>query len=95
MDRFLIKLPSSNTIARTCSKKRKREVVISRGKPQGEQMFLDIGQKIFGKNSACSKCGMIYVEGQSDDEQRHKIYCRKVSNIIHIDHIFLQNVNEC
>ena len=41
-------------------------------------MFLDLGQKTFGKSIECPICGMLYVLGDHDDEQRHKQNCSKM-----------------
>ena len=41
-------------------------------------MFLDLGQKTFGKSKECTICGMLYVLGDHDDEQRHKQNCSKM-----------------
>lgn len=42
------------------------------------QMFLDLGQKLFGKNKECLNCGMFFVIGDVDDERRHDQVCAKV-----------------
>lgn len=42
------------------------------------QMFLDLGQKLFGKNKECMNCGMFFVIGDVDDERRHDQICAKV-----------------
>lgn len=42
------------------------------------QMYLDLGQKLFGKNKECPNCGMFYVIGDIDDECRHDRLCLKV-----------------
>ena len=47
-------------------------------KGQPRQMFLDLGQKTFGKSKECTICGMLYVLGDHDDEQRHKQNCSKM-----------------
>lgn len=79
MDRFLIKVPT----CATSSKKRKRDDAVESSahnppKSKAEQMFLDLGQKKFGKNAACERCGMVYVNGHSEDEQRHTKFCKAV-----------------
>jgi ribosomal protein S27AE len=56
------------------------------------QMYLDLGQKLFGKNKECPKCGMFYVIGDTDDECRHSRLCAKVirnvlCNLWHISRI--------
>ena len=52
----------------------------SASQPTQHQMFLDLGQKQFGKNKECLKCGMFYVIGDVDDERRHNQLCAKVLN---------------
>jgi zinc-finger of acetyl-transferase ESCO len=42
------------------------------------QMFLDLGQKLFGKSKECSNCGMFYVIGDVDDERQHNQICAQV-----------------
>ena len=46
--------------------------------PTQHQTFLDLGQKLFGKNNECLKCGMFYVIGDVEDERRHSQLCAKV-----------------
>lgn len=46
--------------------------------PVRRQMYLDLGQKLFGKNKECPNCGMFYVIGDIDDECRHGRLCVKV-----------------
>lgn len=79
MDKFLIRLPTNSApgAVGSCKKRKREPAPVS----HSEQMFLDIGQKVFGKNSACSRCGMVYVSGQPDDEARHAAFCKKVSYI--------------
>ena len=43
-----------------------------------QQMYLDLGQKLFGKSMECASCGMLYVIGDVDDERRHDQNCAKV-----------------
>lgn len=76
MDRFIERSSSVHH-----KKKRKDTVQVSKpisctSKPQ--QMFLDLGQKQFGKNKECSDCGMFYVIGDVDDERRHGQNCAQV-----------------
>lgn len=78
MDRFLLKTPSFGG-------KRKQDNVCEPSSSskkvtpaKGEQMFLDIGQK-FGATKHCSKCGMLLVISDSDDNRRHSKFCKEVS----------------
>jgi N-acetyltransferase len=45
---------------------------------QPRQMFIDLGQKNFGKNRECQLCKMLYVVGDVEDENRHMKNCSKV-----------------
>uniref|UniRef100_A0A7S1G1E2 N-acetyltransferase domain-containing protein n=1 Tax=Corethron hystrix TaxID=216773 RepID=A0A7S1G1E2_9STRA len=40
------------------------------------QMYLDFGQKSFGKNTTCEKCGMLYMNGMEEDEATHRKVCQ-------------------
>jgi len=44
------------------------------------QMYLDFGQRSFGKQIECKKCTMRYVEGDIEDETNHKSFCLSQSN---------------
>ena len=46
--------------------------------PKRHQMFLDYGQKSFGKHVECPLCGMLYVVGDIVDESSHRANCSKV-----------------
>jgi hypothetical protein len=61
-------------------KQKKEKSKFTKPKPayQHQQMFLDLGQKLFGKNNECKSCGMFYVIGDTDDERRHDQNCAKV-----------------
>jgi hypothetical protein len=85
MDKFITSLPRNGN---SSSSKNKRKLV-QEGVNYAlksrkivdtsclKQSFLDLGQKSFGATSSCSKCGMFYVIGDIDDENRHKKYCSK------------------
>lgn len=75
MDKFIesfscrpkkVKIPQSKQIKSTATPTIQR------------QMYLDLGQKLFGKNKECPNCGMFYVIGDIDDECRHSRLCAKV-----------------
>ncbi len=42
------------------------------------QTFLDLGQKSFGASKTCKLCGMLFIQGDVDDEARHNSHCTKV-----------------
>jgi N-acetyltransferase len=39
-----------------------------------EQLYLDFGQKSFGRQVHCARCQMMYTEGQPDDEAAHRAH---------------------
>lgn len=39
-----------------------------------EQLYLDFGQKSFGRQVHCARCRMMYTEGQPDDEAAHRAH---------------------
>jgi zinc-finger of acetyl-transferase ESCO len=40
-----------------------------------EQLYLDLGQKDFGKQMVCHRCGMMFVHGVTDDAKQHQTIC--------------------
>ena len=42
-----------------------------------EQMYLDFGQRSFGRQITCAQCGMRYAEGEPTDEEDHRKYHRR------------------
>ena len=74
MDKYIDNFSSQQKKAKIPQSKKK-----STGFPTTQrQMYLDLGQKLFGKNKECPNCGMFYVIGDTDDECRHKKLCAKV-----------------
>lgn len=43
------------------------------------QTYLDFGQKALGQRTLCSVCGLLYVNGEAEDEKDHANFCRSVS----------------
>lgn len=43
-----------------------------------QQTFLDLGQRSYGKRTLCLECGMLYVNGEDEDEKQHAAYCRGI-----------------
>lgn len=41
-----------------------------------QQMYLDLGQANFGKQTICQTCGMLYVHGLSEDSLQHERICQ-------------------
>ena len=44
---------------------------------QSNQLFLDFGQKSFGKQSVCKVCGMLRVHGLDEDDSQHDKICKE------------------
>ncbi|KAL3767148.1 hypothetical protein ACHAW5_003167 [Stephanodiscus triporus] len=44
---------------------------------QSNQLFLDFGQKSFGKQTVCSVCGMLRVHGLDEDDAEHDKICNE------------------
>lgn len=42
------------------------------------QTYLDLGQKSHGKRTLCESCGMLYVNGEAEDERDHAAFCKSV-----------------
>ena len=49
----------------------------SNTKSRSVQMFIDLGQKSFGKSITCKECGCFYLLGDLEDETMHKAFCKK------------------
>ena len=47
-----------------------------RHKSSPKQMYLDLGQRDFGKQTICDTCGMLCVHGLSEDAKEHHKTCR-------------------
>ena len=45
---------------------------------RAEQLYLDLGQRSFGKQQQCKICGMLYTEGEPEDEETHQRFHHKV-----------------
>lgn len=43
------------------------------------QTYLDFGQKSHGKRTLCNVCGLLYVNGEAEDEKDHANFCRSVN----------------
>ncbi len=43
-----------------------------------EQMYLDFGQRTFGRSVECKECGFRYTEGEATDEAAHRQHHRRV-----------------
>ncbi|CAM9713080.1 unnamed protein product, partial [Discosporangium mesarthrocarpum] len=67
----------------TSGKKRRRQDPKGqkdlKSKKRAAQMFLDFGQKDFGKQVLCPNCDMLYVLGAGVDEVQHSAMCAHVS----------------
>lgn len=45
-------------------------------KEKSVQMFIDLGQKSFGKSKECPSCGMLYVISDFNDLKKHSQFCK-------------------
>ena len=43
-----------------------------------QQMYLDLGQRNFGKQTVCNICGMLFVHGVEEDAKEHERICKEV-----------------
>ena len=44
---------------------------------QPEQLYLDFGQRSFGKQLQCKTCGLTYTQGHPEDEEMHRRHHRR------------------
>lgn len=51
------------------------KTAIKKKRPKLEQMYLDLGQRDFGKHMHCHTCGMMYVHGVDEDAAAHAKIC--------------------
>jgi hypothetical protein len=75
MNCYLERIPSNQTCSNRKRKNKNNSLDSLDKKCRLKQMYLDLGQKGFGKQMECVKCLMNYVKGDEEDENRHKIYC--------------------
>lgn len=57
-------------------KKRATPTAGSESQKTYTQTYLDFGQKSHGQRTLCSKCGLLYVNGEMEDEKHHATFCR-------------------
>lgn len=67
-----------NTKKRQCKSPSKNETQQPQPSTVGvlKQMYLDLGQRDFAKQTICQTCGMLFVHGLSEDAQQHKKICQ-------------------
>jgi N-acetyltransferase len=53
-------------------------------KEKTEQMYLDFGQRSFGRTAECRECGFIYAEGEPSDEAAHRKHHRKAQQGVRV-----------
>ena len=44
------------------------------------QTLLDFGQRSLGKRTLCASCGLLYVNGDAEDEKEHAKLCKTVTS---------------
>jgi len=85
MDKYLLILPRNNRKRKVHELENQQKVgdntivphknVITTVKPV--QMYLDYGQKSFGRTIQCNKCGLFYVISDKEDEKQHNKFCKQ------------------
>lgn len=70
---------SSVSQSKSDSRSHKSKSLINSGKLK--QMFIDVGQKSFGKSVTCKDCHMHYIKGDYEDEKRHNSFCSNYLNL--------------
>ena len=43
-----------------------------------QQLYLDLGQRNFGKQTVCNICGMLFVHGVEEDAKEHERICKEI-----------------
>ena len=43
-----------------------------------QQLYLDLGQRNFGKQTVCDICGMLFVHGVEEDAKEHERICKEI-----------------
>lgn len=76
MNKFVVSLPINKKVKNVDSSSNSNQ--IKSNNHNKKQMFLDYGQKSFGLTITCKKCEMLYVVGDNDDENKHKLFCKQV-----------------
>lgn len=71
--------PSSSASSASSTTFAKAAAAAAATKKAPTQTFLDFGQKSLGKRTLCGVCGLLYVNGEAEDEKDHAIFCRSVS----------------
>ncbi len=92
MDKFVVSIPKGikkRKVEETdhpppTSNKVSRKTISS----NGVQMYLDFGQKSFGKSIQCAKCGLLYVVSDKEDDKEHSKFCRQVSRETYPHHLY-------
>ena len=54
------------------------EAPAARSRPLYEQMYIDVGQRTFGRQLHCAECQMMYTEGVAEDEEAHRRHHQRV-----------------
>ena len=70
---------SSSTVSFSNSTARD-EIATTTKKASLQQLYLDLGQRDFAKQTICETCGMLFVHGLSEDAKEHKKMCH---NFLH------------
>jgi zinc-finger of acetyl-transferase ESCO len=83
MDKFVTSLPRGikrkKLTADSDCKENKKNNVIRGARPEKLQMYIDVGQKSFGKSKQCKHCNFFYLIGDLEDEKEHNKFCASVN----------------
>jgi N-acetyltransferase len=81
MDKFIFQIPRGIKRSVSVSKECKEDATTnSSSKKKKLQMFLDLGQKGFGKSNQCRHCSLVYLIGDDEDEKEHNKYCKEMKS---------------
>jgi len=80
MDKFIIHLPRGSKRSSDSSCSRKENSKVMPNKKTKQQMYIDLGQKSFGKTTTCPNCDFVYLIGDFEDEKQHKRHCSLKNN---------------
>lgn len=82
MEQFLTRLPNGLGKRKNSTTSEANKKLLSslekKESSKGMQMFIDFGQKSFGKTKTCLKCNMLLVLSDPEDVKRHDKFCGEV-----------------
>jgi hypothetical protein len=77
--------PAHSEIATNCNENRRaaKDPSKSTQKLKLRQVYLDLGQRAFGKQTICKTCGMMFVHGVQEDVDQHDKICDEFLHGVH------------